>query len=97
MAATDTGLTSDAYATGQALAALGRESGAITVNDTAYRRGATYLFEHAAHRRIVSSCPEPRDSDPAVLRKRIPRARPRPAHLTAAATNWATMATRLMA
>lgn len=37
-------LSSDAYATGQALVAL-RESGAITANDPAYKRGAQFLLD----------------------------------------------------
>ena len=36
-------MTSDAYATGQALVAL-REAGAIAVTDPAYKRGVEYLL-----------------------------------------------------
>jgi ankyrin repeat protein len=83
-----TGLTSDAYATGQALTAL-VESGAISVNDTAYRRGATYLLntQLTDGSWFVQSRAIPIQ---AFFESGFPHGRNQ--FISAAATNWATMA-----
>ena len=81
-------LTSDAYATGQALVAL-KESGSLAVNDEAYRRGVRFLLDtrlgdgswHVGRR---SNPIQPYfDSD-------FPHGRDQ--FISAAATNWAVMA-----
>ena len=67
-------LPSDAYATGQALAALA-ETGAMRVTDPAFQRGVQYPSEDAARRWVVVG-EESGDSDSAAVRRRLP-ARPR--------------------
>jgi hypothetical protein len=82
------GLTSDAYATGQALTAL-VESGAITATDAAYRRGATHLLDTQLADRswFVRSRAIPIQP---FFESGFPHGRDQ--FISAAATNWATMA-----
>jgi hypothetical protein len=81
-------LTSDAYATGQALAAL-KESGSLAVTDAAYRRGVQYLVnsqleDGSWYVRSRSFAFQPYfDSD-------FPHGHDQ--FISAAATNWAVMA-----
>jgi ankyrin repeat protein len=81
-------LTSDAYATGQALTALA-ESGAITVTDAAYRRGITSLLntQLADGSWFVRSRAIPIQP---FFDSGFPHGRDQ--FISAAATNWATMA-----
>jgi ankyrin repeat protein len=82
------GLTSDAYATGQALTAL-VESGAITAGDAAYRRGSTYLLDTqlADGSWFVRSRAIPIQP---FFESGFPHGHDQ--FISAAATNWATMA-----
>jgi ankyrin repeat protein len=82
------GLASDAYATGQALTAL-VESGGITVADASYRRGAAYLLSTQradgswfTRSRAIAIQP--------FFESGFPYGRDQ--FISAAATNWATMA-----
>jgi hypothetical protein len=82
------GLTSDAYATGQALTAL-VDSGALTVADAVYRRGAAYLVNTQladgswfVRSRAIAIQP--------FFESGFPHGRDQ--FISAAATNWATMA-----
>jgi hypothetical protein len=83
-----TGLASDAYATGQALTAL-VESGAITASDTTYRRGTGYLLntQLADGSWFVQSRAIPIQP---FFESGFPHGRDQ--FISAAATNWATMA-----
>jgi ankyrin repeat protein len=82
------GLTSDAYATGQALTSL-VDSGAITVADAAYRRGVSYLLntQLADGSWFVRSRAIP-------IQPFFDSGFPHGPHqfISAAATNWATIA-----
>jgi squalene cyclase len=81
-------LASDAYATGEALVAL-EQSGAITVDDPAYRRGvafllATQLADGSWFVRTRALPVQP------YFESGFPHARDQ--FISAASTNWATMA-----
>jgi ankyrin repeat protein len=82
------GLTSDAYATGQALTSL-VDSGAITVADPSYRRGVSYLLNTQladgswfVRSRAIAIQP--------FFDSGFPHGRDQ--YISAAATNWATIA-----
>jgi squalene cyclase len=82
------GLTSDAYATGQALTSL-VDSGAMTVADAAYRRGVSYLLstQLADGSWFVRSRAIPIQP---FFESGFPHGRDQ--FISAAATNWATIA-----
>jgi hypothetical protein len=84
-------LNSDAYATGQALAALA-EAGGLSVSGSVYQRGARFLLESQL------------DDGSWYVRSRVIPIQPyfesgfphgRDQFISAAATNWATMALAL--
>ena len=81
-------MTSDAYATGQALAAL-HQSGAVAATDAGYQRGVKYLLstqleDGSWHVRTRSIPFQP------YFEGRFPHGRDQ--WISAAATNWAVMA-----
>jgi ankyrin repeat protein len=84
-------LSSDAYATGQALVAL-RESGAITVSDPVYTRGVRFLLstQHADGSWLVKTRALPIQPH---FESGFPHGPDQ--FLSAAATNWATLALAL--